>query len=446
MAKRQATRAGGRKLVCVLGSDAFHQDLIGRIPEAKDWQVEQVLHRTDVQPRRAADFDALYERAREIIDGFDQPPDAIVGHLDFPGTALVSLLCRHYGLPGASPEAVARCEHKFWMRSCQREVLPDNTPQVRAVNPFAPRAQDKPPLPYPFWLKPVKAHSSILGFRVREPSEYREALHACRQAIHRYGEPFNDFLEHLPDGVKPPAEANGNHAVAEELISAAEQFTIEGFVRKGEVTAYGTIETRRTGPHMSSMASYHYPAELPGEVVEKARSQVAKVLARIGFDDGPFNVEFFHDPETGALNLLEINPRISKSHSPLFHIVDGCTHHKQVIQLALGRKPDMPGRKGTSRMAAKFMVRSHEANGIVRRVPHEDEIARLRDLLPDLMVQVLVEEGQSLADLCDQDSYSFELMDIFIGGDNAAFIQDAHDRCRDSLCFLIHPMPRDRVR
>lgn len=442
-----AKRSRARKLVCIVGSDDFHQSMIGRVPEAKNWRLEQVLHRTDVQPPRGTfDFDALYAKARSIIDGFDRPPDAITGHLDFPVTALVSLLCRHYGLTAASPEAVARCEHKFWMRELQRKVQPERTPKVRAVNPFAPDAISKAPMPFPFWLKPVKGHSSMLGFRVREASEYGRALHACRQAIHRYGEPFNAFLAHLPETTRPPNGVDGNYAIAEELISEEQLFTIEGYVHKGKATACAAIESRRTGKHMSSLSSYHYPAELPEKVVEAGREQVAGVLAQVGFDNGPFNVEFFHDPASGRLNLLEINPRLSKSHSPLFEMVDGCTHHKQAIQLALGQKPDKPARKGTSPMAAKFMVRSHEANGIVRRVPGQDDIDRLRGLLPDIVVQMLVEEGQDLADLADQDSYSFELMDIFLGGGDAEFIADAHDRCRDSLAFLIQPMPRHRVR
>ena len=448
MAKRPgATSSRENKLICVVGSDDFHQEMIGRVPEAKDWRLEQVLHRTDVQPHRGTfEFDELYDKARDIIDGFDRAPDAIIGHLDFPVTALVSLLCRNYGLPGAAPEAVARCEHKFWMRECQRAVMPEKTPEVRAVNPFALDAAEKPPMKFPFWLKPVKGHSSMLGFRVREPSEYGRALHACRQAIHRYGEPFNAFLAHLPEDQSPPDAVDGNYAIAEELITEEQLFTIEGYVHDGAATAYGAIETRRTGKHMSSLSSYHYPAELSEAVIEAGREQAEAVLKQAGFDNGPFNVEFFHDRASGRLNLLEINPRLSKSHSPLFEMVDGCTHHKQAIQLALGEKPDAPARKGSSPMAAKFMVRSHEANGIVRRVPHEEEIERLRALLPDIVVQILVEENQNLADLADQDSYSFELMDIFLGGRDAEFIEDAHDRCRDSLAFMIQPMPRHRVR
>ncbi|MFC6655264.1 acetyl-CoA carboxylase biotin carboxylase subunit family protein [Roseibium salinum] len=431
----------------MVGTDDFHQKLIGKIPEAKDWRLVPVLHRTEVQPEHGLfEFDVLYNRARETIDDLDQAPDAIVGHLDFPVTALVSLLCRHYGLPGASPEAVARCEHKFWMRKLQREVMPETTPKVRALNPFSTEAQQAPPLPYTFWLKPVKAHSSKLGFKIRELFEYERALHACRQAIHFYGEPFNTFLGHLSKDAKIPKEANGNHAIAEELISEERLFTIEGFVHQGETVVYGAIETLRTGQHMSSLSSYHYPAELPDDVIEDARVIVDKVLKRIGFDSDVFNAELFLDPISNTLRLLEINPRISKSHSPLFHMVDGASNHRQAIQAALGERPKLPEGKGKDEMAAKFMVRSHEADGIVRRVPSDTEVNELRKLLPDLMVQVLIKEGARLSDLSDQDSYSYELMDIFLGGNNTEMIRDAYERCRDSLGFLIQPMPRESVR
>ncbi|MAP14675.1 MAG: hypothetical protein CMH86_07185 [Oceanibulbus sp.] len=69
-----------------------------------------------------------------------------------------------------------------------------------------------------------------------------------------------------------------------------------------------------------------------------------------------------------------------------------------------------------------------------------EEIDKLRALMPDLKVQLLVGEGQNLSELVDQDSYSFELMDVFLGGESADFIEDAYKRCRDSLVFLIKPM------
>lgn len=432
------------KTIGIVGTDEFQEALIDKVPEASDWNIVQVLHRSEVQPDNGfLNFNTLYERARAVIEDLPAPPDAIIGHLDFPVTALVSLLCRDYGLTGASPEAVARCEHKLWMRRLQREVLPDETPDFHAINPFSSEAQQSPPLPFPFWLKPVKGHSSMLGFKVREPSDYQQALHACRQAIHRYGEPFNDFLAQLDEDTDCPTDADGNFAIAEELISSDRQFTLEGYVYRGETVGYGAIDSLRMGRHASSFSSYRYPAELPDWVVRRAEEVAGQVLERINFDNGPFNAEFFLDDEREKLRLLEINPRISKSHSPLFHMVDGATHHRQAIQLALGKQPDPPSREGKNRMAAKFMIRSHEADGIVHRVPTEDEIERLRQLLPDLLVQVLIDEGARLSDLADQDSYTYELMDIFLGGNSQEMIEDAHHRCRDSLRFLIQPMPSE---
>ncbi|KKK99773.1 hypothetical protein LCGC14_2629400, partial [marine sediment metagenome] len=229
--------------------------------------------------------------------------------------------------------------HKYWMRQYQQDALPDDTPRVVAINPFDPDIARKPPLPFPFWLKPVKGHSSMLGYRVREASDLTQALSACRRAIHRYGEPFNAFLEHLDPAELPTDEIDGNHAVAEELISENQLFTLEGYRHKGETTIYGVIESRRSGRHMSSLSSYYYPAELPGEVVEAAQKQVTKVLTQVGFDSGPFNVEFFHDPETGALNLLEINTRLSKSHAPLFEIVDAAPITNRSFNWRSGRRP-----------------------------------------------------------------------------------------------------------
>ena len=52
MAKRSSA-AGTRekKLVCIVGSDAVHQEMPGRVSEAKDCNLDQVLHRTDMQQR-----------------------------------------------------------------------------------------------------------------------------------------------------------------------------------------------------------------------------------------------------------------------------------------------------------------------------------------------------------------------------------------------------------
>ena len=219
-----------RKIIAVVGADDHNLDMIRAIPEADQWTLERVLEWEEVQPDHGRiDFDELYDRARSRIDSLDRKPDAIIGYLDFPVTSLVALLSRDYGLPGASPEAVASCEHKFWMREIERRTMPETAPGVAAINPFAPDEARREAPEFPFWLKPVKAHSSVLGFMVEDDDDFEEALHASRQKLHFFGEPFNDFLAHLerPGGTEG---IGGNHVVAEELVSAERQFTLEGYV------------------------------------------------------------------------------------------------------------------------------------------------------------------------------------------------------------------------
>lgn len=430
-----------RKTIVVIGADDHNLALIEAIPESRHWNIERVLEWEDVQPDHGRiDFDDLYRIAREKIDALDGGPDAIIGYLDFPVTSLVALLSRDYGLPGASPEAVACCEHKYWMREIEAGVFPDTAPEVAAINPFASKDARHEVPAYPFWLKPVKAHSSVLGFMIEEDDDLDRALHACRQKLHYFGEPFNDFLAHLekPGG---SAEIGGNYAVAEELVSARRQFTLEGYVWRGDVTIYGVVDSIRVGEHKSSFSRYQYPARLPDHVLEKSKAMTAKLLEAFGYDGSPFNIEFFWNPDDDALRILEVNPRISKSHSPLFKMVDGVAHQKVAIDLSLGRAPDMPYREGKDKMAAKFMWRSVEADGIVKRIPTDDEITDLQKLLPDLDLAILVEKDQQLSSMFYQDSYSYELAVIFLGGDSEEMLEDAYQMCVDCLSIHLKPLP-----
>lgn len=207
------------------------------------------------------------------------------------------------------------------------------------------------------------------------------------------------------------------------------------------MTIYGAIDSIRAGQHNSSFSRYQYPARLPDAVLEKARGMTERMMDALGYDGSPFNIEFFWDPETDALRLLEINPRISKSHCPLFRMVDGVSHHKVAIDLSLGRKPEMPTREGKDRIAAKFMWRSVEADGIVKRVPDEREIADLERILPDLDLNILVEKEQQLSTMFYQESYSYELAVVFLGGETEEMVEDAYRMCIDCLPIHLKPLP-----
>ena len=444
MSKRKKSKSSTSSIY-IIGSDSFNMKLLENMPDADKYYFIPTLDMEDTNPGNLyVDFDELYATARKKITEHERKPDAIIGHYDFPVTSLVPLLRRDFEIPGASPESVAKLEHKYWMRKEQEKIFPDTTPDYVAINPFDP-AQARKDIPdYPFWLKPVMGHSSMLGFMVEDDDDFERALHACRQEIHALGEPFTQFLAHL-DNKNEIGEIDGNYAVAESLISAPEQFTLEGYVHNENVTIYGVINSLRQGKHNSSFACYKYPGKLPDAIIKKATDYTQRFLNYIEYDDAAFNIEFFWDPETDVVNLLEINPRISKSHSPLFDMVDGSTHHKVPIDLCLGKKPQMPEKKGNVQIAGKFMLRSFEKDGIVKQVPSQDKIDELKRIFPDMSVHIHVNKDQKLSTLPFQDSYSYEIAVIFLGAENEEMLIDMYERCQDSLDILIKPMPAEEL-
>jgi biotin carboxylase len=145
-----------------------------------------------------------------------------------------------------------------------------------------------------------------------------------------------------------------------------------------------------------------------------------KVVGFLGLDDSPFNLEFFYEKARNRLSLLEINARISKSHSPLFDKVEGVPHNEVMIDVALGRRPGFPAGRGRFRHAAKFMPRlygDHEHERVAK-APDEDELRAIEARFPGTEIQPHVHEGMRLADLAHRDAYSYELAAIFIGASN----------------------------
>ncbi len=147
------------------------------------------------------------------------------------------------------------------------------------------------------------------------------------------------------------------------------------------------------------------------------RASAARVLAQIGLNDTPFNMEFFYHAGADSLSLLEINARISKSHSPLFEKVEGVPHKEVMIDVALGRKPDYPARRGAFRYAAKYMPRlyGHSDDEIVTHAPAQAELRALEARHPGTEIQLHVEQGMRLGEDHHYDEYSHELGAIFMG-------------------------------
>lgn len=159
-------------------------------------------------------------------------------------------------------------------------------------------------------------------------------------------------------------------------------------------------------------------------------------VTRIGLDNTPFNVEFFYDQTSDQIWLLEINPRLSQSHSDIFEMVHGISHLSVMVDLALGRKPKPMERKGRFNLAAHFMLRTFES-GRITRVPSEHAINKLKKRQPGTKVEIKVRPGQHLNELSGQDMYSYEIASVYVGGRDQLEILDKYDEALTALQFDI---------
>jgi len=400
------------KNIFVVGADAFNCQQLKHIPGAEEFNFHNLLTFDEVKGGgHYPPFDELLERAEEQLQRFSGSIDAIIGYWDFPVTSMVPLLCANHGLPAPSVEAEMKCDHKFWSRLEQHAVVPEHTPAFGAINPFADDPLASIKLDYPFWLKPIKGTDSLLAFKVCNRKDFDHALSQIREEIIHIARPFNQLLAHvqLPPEV---AEVDGYHCIVEALMTG-HQCTIEGHVYQGEVHTHGIIDSINY-PGRSSFFRYQYPSRLPKRVKQEMMTSSQRLMEHIGYDNGAFNIEYFYDPRHEHLMILEINPRISQSHSVMFQMVDGVSNHQIALELALGRRPNFPHRQGEYGCAAKFHVRRFE-DAYVTKVPTQEEIKKVQEQVPGVEIDLIVREGMLLSELIEQDSYSYDLAHVHIG-------------------------------
>ncbi len=392
----------------VIGVDEHHRPGLERGGERCGFTVHELLDTDRVYKAASYDVDALLEAAREQLEG--QQVDGIASFWDFPSSCVVPILANERGLPAPSLPSVVAFEHKYWSRVVQREVAPDEPPPSAAVDVDDPRAASDPPLDYPFWLKPIKAYSSTLAFRVDNADDLAFAVEEIRTKGGRLGDPFQEVLDRLdlPDEI---AHVGGRWAIAEGAVDG-HQCTLEGYVHDGEAEVHGVFDIERMS-NGSTFANYTYPSELPDEAHKRMCEIAVRLIEHVGFDQGAFNIEFFVDDQAERTWILEVNPRISQEHADIMYWVDGDSNLQVMAETALGRRPQLKSREGPHRVGGKFFHR-HAADAIVTTAPTPERVAEIeRDFAP-CYIELDVSEGLELADLPDQDPYAYELAGVHL--------------------------------
>ncbi len=420
-----------RKQVFIIGLDEFNLQKLQNLPQAPDYLFLPALYTSEMRNVKEYDIKKFIDLCFQRIEEHGSI-DAIASYYDFPGSLLVPVIAQKYKVPGPSLESIMKCENKYWSRLEQGKVISEHIPLFKAFDPFDEKAYDSLGLLPPFWIKPIKAFRSFLAYHINGEAQFYEIMKEMQRDINFIIQPFQEFMRiyNLPAEFTSMKE----NCIAESAISG-HQCTLEGYVYCGRVVSYGLVDSIREA-NCPSFARYEYPSSLPQEIQFRMADIARRIITQIGLDNCAFNIEFFYDQTADEVYLLEINPRISQSHGDIFEKVHGASHHSIMLDLATGKKPKTLNNSGNYNKAANFMLRIFE-RGRVKKAPLEEEINRVKETIPGLEITLKVTEGMHLSDLQNQDSYSFELANIFIGGRDQQDLVEKYEKVIEDLSFEI---------
>jgi hypothetical protein len=316
--------------------------------------------------------------------------EAVVTSDEQFGPIVASLVASRLGLPHTPLAAVLQAQHKYHARaSFERSVPECNVRHGLIARDF--RRMGRAPLPFPFYVKPVKAAYSVLARRVDSFAELdRHARFSWfeQAIIERLVKPFGDVMRAHSDLQIEPFSM-----LAEELI-AGHQVTLNGLARRGAVTFLGAVDSIMY-PGTDHFQRFEYPSLLRPEVISRLEGATARALAGIGFTHGMFNVEMRVDTATGAAKIIEINPRAAGQFYDLFERVDGYSLFDALLALEAGEEPVIRHRAGRDAIAASFVLRDFLGEGL-SRWPSSSEIRELQSRHGGAHVMIYAKRGSDL--------------------------------------------------
>jgi hypothetical protein len=363
--------------------------------------------------------DRLVERWRGRIDG-------VFSNNEYFGATIAAALAERLGLPGTPPPVMITAQHKYYSRLVQQRVAPEAVPRFAAF-PFDVRDPAAIGLEFPFYVKPVRATFSVLAKQVESFAALRRHLTFSRLEkliIRRLVKPFGDLMRHYTG-----YQVDAHHLIAEEPL-AGREIGVDGWVHEGQVHFLGLCDAVMF-PGTDQFERFVYPSRVPDRVQERVRELAERVLAGLGFRHGFFNVEVFWDPESDALKLIEINPRLASQLACLYRRVEGVNPHQMLLELCTGQAP-RPQRTSTGCAVAASLVSRRFDGRPLGREPGAEDLARVQRRHPDAAVMLYLKRGAALArEMKWLGSYRYAVINL--GARNEADLERRYAEIRQLL-------------
>lgn len=330
-------------------------------------------------------IDRMVRWARRTgIDGVISP------HEQF-GILIAAELARRLGLPGPDPKSILTAQHKFYARTAIARVLPEANPAFGTFR-FDVRRPDELPLPFPFFVKPVKATFSVLARRVDSFAELARHLSFKpfeRHIIERLIRPFDDVLADFPE-----FGMDAHYLIAEGLVEGM-QVNVDGYADRGRFRVLGIVDELMY-PGTMAFNRFEYPSSLPQALQARMSSMAVQAMQAVGFDHGLFNVELCFDPRDDSIRVIEINPRIASQFVTLYEWVDGVRLYDIMLALALGETPQYDRQPQPHRYAGSFIFRRFDGHPAHPR-PGRAQLALVARRHPDAHLMLYLKRGADLA-------------------------------------------------
>lgn len=360
--------------------------------------------------------------ARERADG-------ILSTDDYLGSAVAALAARRLGLPGPDPAVLLRLQHKQLSRQIQLDIVPEAVPRFWFLHPSGAPDGAGPP-EYPCFVKPYRGTFSLLAAEANGPPELRVQARLRpfeRQGLQVLGWPYLRLLRR--EGGVPAARTG---LLAEEILRG-DQVNVDGFIDRGRARILGVVDARFY-PGTRAFERFSYPSRLAADVQERMTDVARRLIEGSGLGHGAFSVEMAHDPATGAVRVIEVNPRLSAQFADLYEKVDGANAYEAALALATGERPAAPPhRQGRSRCAASFVLRRFEGHRVAA-VPGPRAVAAIERDIPGTRIHIDAHVGQRLA-LHLRAFGSFRYAVYNLGADSEPALEALGARVRERLPF-----------
>jgi hypothetical protein len=239
-------------------------------------------------------------------------------------------------------------------------------------------------LAYPQFVKPVKAAFSVLAREVKSREELQAHTRFGRRelwVIRRLVEPFERVMKQL----MPQAGTAHRMMLETPLPLDTPQYNLDGWVFNGQAHVLGVVDAVMY-PGTQAFMRWEVPSQLAPKVQERALEVAQKFLAAIGYTHGFFNMEFFHDPATDRLSVIEFNPRLASQFADLYRRVQGRDAHAMSLALASGQDPAaLPRTVPTAGAAASQVYRSFDPQALIQ-MPTPAQEAAVLSRFPDALL------------------------------------------------------------